>query len=147
MKTNGKFEISFLGQGNVEVDNYSNSTYSLDGKKMFRKDSGGRDCFDRAGYVELEGLEAGKTFTLTIHSGQLAGRILEVRLEVRDLRAEQGLSGCPLNVTTLVIEGGWRGAKKGLLGGNSAAASFRPLDGEMGAEWKRRVEELVAATK
>lgn len=146
MKTSGKIEISFLGQGSVEVDNYSNSAYFLDGQDMFRKDSGGRDCFDRSGFVELEGLEVGKMFTLSIPSGRLVGRILEVRLENRDLRAEQGLSGYPLNTTTILVEGVWKGAKNGLLNGQSAAASFRPLDGEMGAEWKRRVEELVAAT-
>gem|GEM_PF-1859927 len=146
MKTTGKFEISFYGQGNVEEDNNSSSTYTVDGKSMFRKDSGGKDCFDRAGYVELGELGAGKIFSLTIPSGQLAGRILEIRLEDRDLRTERGLMGMgTFPVTTLVIEGSWKGAKNGLLNGDSACASFRPLDGSIREEWVRRAKAFAAS--
>ena len=145
MKTSGKFEVYFGGYGKVEVDHYSRSTYMVNGVDMFRPDSGGRDCFDRAGFIQLEGLAVGKSFSLTIPSGQLAGRITEVRLESRDLRAERGLTGFGLApITTLVIDGAWVGARNGLLNGDSAAASFRPLDGPMGAEWDRRAQELAA---
>lgn len=148
MKTNGKFQVCFFGHTAVEVDNYSQSTYQVNGVDMFRSDSGGKDCFDRAGEITLAGLEVGKRFCLTIPSGQLRGQVVELRKEDRDLRAERGLTGCCFGnapVTTLVIEGVWMGARNGLLNGDSAAASFRPLDGLMGAEWDRRAKELASA--
>ncbi len=128
MKTSGKFEVVFYGQFEVEMDNYSNSRCELDGTDMFRADSGGRDCFDRAGYIQLDSLSVGKQFVLTVPSGQLAGQILEVRLEERDLRTENGLAGGQMSpMTAVVIQGTWKGALRGLADGQSAVASFRKI--------------------
>ncbi len=130
MKTTGKFEINFFGWGRVEEDNYSSSTYRVDGMDMFHPDSGGQDCFDRAGYIQLGDLAVGKRLQITIPSGQLEGRITKIREEKRQLALERGIADTyTVDSTTVTLEGTWKGTERGFFNGQSACAEFRPIDG------------------
>jgi len=140
MEYKSRFEVSFYGHDKVEVDNYSRSEYTVNKQDLFVADSGGDACFERAGYINLVAtLKERDFFSLTIPSGRLVGKITKVTREEeeRDLRVERGLMSCGSGpVTTIIVDGIWKGAKGGLLYGDSAAASFRPIDGDIADEWK-----------
>lgn len=131
MKSRGIFVVHFEGHTVAEVDKFSNSVYTVDGKDLFQPDQSVDRNSSVRGHVLLTQFRECAEFTLTIPSGQLAGRICRVW---KDEGQVIGLSQ-PRPFTHIEVDGVWKGAEGGLFHGQSVAAWFRPLSYDAALPW------------